>query len=165
MRARVPAVAALTFALVGMPAVAAAPSTPPDFDPDAPIMVDLKKYGPEQPDPNQLEEAFSKQYGALDACVIAEKERSGKEARLIGDALAAVILNPAGGTPHAVHAKLPDEHKTRAELIKCMRGATASAPFPAYDGPPAIASFEFELDPGYIECEEDDERPECQEAE
>jgi len=153
------------LALVGMPAVAADSTVPPDFDPDAPIMVDLKKYGKEQPDPSRLEKAFSRQYGALDGCVAAEKERSGEKARLIGDALAAVILNPAGGTPHAVHASLPDKYETRAELIKCMRGATASAPFPSYDGPPVIARFEFELDPGDIECEEDDERPECREQE
>jgi hypothetical protein len=149
------------LALVGMPAVAADSSVPPDFDPDAPIVVDMRKYGSEQPDPHKLEEAFSKQYGALDACVAEEKQRTGKKTQLLGEAMTAVLLNPAGGRPRAVHAALPQKYAKRKKLIDCMRGATAGAPFPAYDGPPAIASFEFEIDPGYIECEEDDERPEC----
>ena len=128
----------------------------PEFDPDAPV--DLDKYeGNEWPDERDVNAAFESRYEKFDACVAAEKERTGSDVQLAGDAGMAIQLNPAGNRPLGVNATFPGEYDQRKELVRCMRNATGSAPFPKYWGPPLVVKFEFEIDPGTEWVEEEDE--------
>ena len=73
---------------------------------------------------------------------------------LRGDVEVAVLLNPEGQPPLGVNVALPEPYSERATLTECIQRATASAPYPTYDGPPFVVHFTFDLDPGY-----DDEPP------
>jgi hypothetical protein len=146
---------ALTFALIAAtPAISSGTADVPEFDPNAPVNLD-KYEGSEWPDENEVTAAFESQYGAFDHCVAAEKERTGKTARLEGEAGMAVLLSPAGKRPMGVNSNVPKKHQRRAELVRCLRNATASAHYPHYDGPPLVVEFEFEIDPGEEWVEEE----------
>jgi hypothetical protein len=125
-----------------------------EFDPNADISLDMDKFGSERPDQYEVQQAFFGQFGALDECVLAEKDRRGDEAQLLGDVSMAVKLNPEQSRPFGVNASLPDAHARSSKLQDCLREAAASAPYPTYDGPPVVVDFEFELDPGFAEVEE-----------
>ena len=118
------------------------------FDPNADIVLDLDKYGSERPDEYRVQQAFFDQFGALDECVWAEKDRRGSEKQLKGDVSMAIKLNPESATPFAVNANMPKKFAKNETLTECMREAGASSQFPTYDGPPVVVEFEFELDPG-----------------
>jgi hypothetical protein len=125
-----------------------------EFDPNADVSLDMDKFGSERPDQYSIQQAFFGQFGALDECVLAEKDRRGDEAQLLGDVSMAVKLNPEQSRPFGVNASMPDAHAKATKLQDCLREAAASAPYPTYDGPPVVVDFEFELDPGFIEVEE-----------
>ena len=128
----------------------------PEFDPDAPV--DLDKYeGNEWPDEREVAAAFESRYEKFDACVAAEKDRTGFAGQLEGDAGMAIMLNPAGQRPLGVNSTFPNEYEGREELVRCMRNATGSAPFPRYWGPPLVVKFEFEIDPGTEWVDEDED--------
>jgi len=59
-----------------------------------------------------------------------------------------VLLDPNGSTPLGGNAKLPPETGAKKRLRKCLRSVAAAANYPAYDGPPVVVEFSFELDPG-----------------
>ncbi len=141
-------VTALCFAAaLLLPAVSSGSADVPDFDPSAPV--DLDKWdGSEWPDETQVTAAFEAQYPAFDSCVAAEKERSGITMKLEGEAGMALKLNPAGARPFGVNAAMPEDHAARTELTRCLRNATAGGQYPAYDGPPLVVRFDFEIDPG-----------------
>ncbi|MEE9385760.1 MAG: hypothetical protein V3V08_20310 [Nannocystaceae bacterium] len=105
--------------------------------------------GSEWPDERELESAFQAQFHRFDSCIANEKQRRDIRRRLAGDAEVAVLLNPRGMAPLGVNAAMPRKHRTRTELVSCLRTAVAAAPYPAYDGPPLVVKFEFELDPGF----------------
>jgi hypothetical protein len=124
-----------------------------EFDPNADISLDMDKFGSERPDQYAVQQAFFDQFGALDECVLAEKDRRGDEAQLLGDVSMAVKLNPEHSRPFGVNANMPDAHAESDKLAECLREAAANAPYPTYNGPPVVVDFEFELDPGYIEVD------------
>lgn len=121
-----------------------------EFDPNADVALDLDKWGVERPDQYQIQQAFFDQFGALDECVWAEKDRRGSEDQLLGDVSMAVKLNPEG-RPFGVNATLPSGYEKSGKLEDCLREAAANAAYPKYDGPPVVVEFEFELDPGFVE--------------
>ena len=123
------------------------------FDPNADVVFDLDKYGNERPDQYAVQQAFFNQFGALDECVLAEKDRRGKEDQLLGDVFMAVKLNPEKSRPLGVNATMPTGYEGATKLEDCLREAAASSAFPQYDGPPVVVEFEFELDPGFVEEE------------
>lgn len=125
-----------------------------EFDPNADISLDMDKFGSERPDEYAIQQAFFGQFGALDECVWAEKDRRGKEDQLLGDVSMSVKLNPEQSRPFGVNASMPDAYAKAQKLETCLREAAASAPYPTYDGPPVIVDFEFELDPGSVWVEE-----------
>ena len=118
-----------------------------EFDPNAAVELDLDG-GTERPDDYAVQEAFFGQFGALDECVWAEKDRRGTEDQLPGDVTIAVKLNPAGNTPYGVNADMPDKLAKADKLKGCLREAAAGAPYPSYDGPPVVVEFVTEVDPG-----------------
>ena len=120
-----------------------------EFDPTADVAFDLDKYGVERPDEYAVQQAFFDQFGALDECVWAEKDRRHSEDQLLGDVSMAVKLNPEKSRPFGVNATMPEGYDKAKKLNDCLREAAASAPYPTYDGPPVVVDFEFELDPGY----------------
>ena len=122
-----------------------------EFDPNADISLDMDKYGSEHPDEYAIQQAFFGQFGAIDECVWAEKDRRGSEAQLQGDVALAVKLNPEQSRPFGVNASMPEGYEKATELTNCLREAAAAAPYPTWDGPPRVVEFEFELDPGYVE--------------
>jgi hypothetical protein len=141
------ATALCLFASLLAPSLSSAQADVPEFDPGAPV--DLDKWeGSEWPEEQQVTAAFEHQYPAFDACVATEKERTGKTARLEGEAGMALLLNPEGARPMGVNAVMPNAHERRAELVRCLRNASASGQYPTYDGPPLVVEFEFEIDPG-----------------
>jgi hypothetical protein len=122
-----------------------------EFDPNADISLDMDKYGTERPDEYQVQQAFFGQFGAIDECVWAEKDRRGSERQLPGDVALSVKLNPEQSRPFGVNATMPDGLSKAEKLANCLREAAASAPYPTYDGPPVVVDFEMELDPGYVD--------------
>lgn len=148
-------ISALVLALATtIPSVSSAGADVPTFDPQTPI--DLDRWeGDERPKEEEVFAAFETSYEALDACVAAEKKRTKKD-RLDGDAGMAILLNPEGDTPIGVNANVPTKYQKRRALVRCMRSATASAAYPAYDGPPIVVEFEFEIDPGEVWVEEEE---------
>ena len=118
------------------------------FDPNADMVLDING-GTARPDDYAVQEAFFGQFGALDECVWAEKDRRGSEDQLPGDVTISVKLNPEGSTPFGVNADMPERLAKAEKLETCMREAAAGAPYPTYDGPPLIVEFETEIDPGY----------------
>ena len=144
------ALAAFFAGLCGLSsATASANTTVPTFDPNA--TVELTQDGSERPDEHVLERAFKKQNRALDQCVAQAKE--GADEVLQGNAQMEVLLNPDGSRPLGINAKVPDELGDQS-FRECLRAATAAAPFPAYDGPPVVVEFDFQIDAGY-DVEED----------
>jgi hypothetical protein len=122
-----------------------------EFDPNADISLDMDKWGDQRPDQYVIQQAFFNQFGALDECVWAEKDRRGSEDQLMGDVSMAVKLNPESQRPFGVNAAMPEGFENSTKLKDCLREAAASAGYPTYDGPPVIVDFEFELDPGFVE--------------
>lgn len=136
-----------------LPSMAFGGGDVPHFDPAAPV--DLDRYeGNQWPDEREVSAAFENQYAAFDSCVAAEKKRTGKSMRLVGDAGLALLLNPAGARPLGVNAEMPTKLERRSKLANCLRNASAEGPYPQYDGPPLVVKFEFELDPEWVEEEE-----------
>jgi hypothetical protein len=141
--------AALIAGLIGAASMTASANTRvPTFDPNGDTVIDMDA-GPERPDKQQVLDAFSKQYDAIDQCVMTSKPSV--EGELEGDAHVAVLLNPKGATPLGVNAELPDSVKKNGKLRECLRTAVARADYPSYDGPPIVVEFDFELDPGFEE--------------
>lgn len=129
------------------PASAMATTTSvPTFDPDADV--EIQDTGGERPDEYTVEQAFKKQNAALDRCV----ERAKGAAK--GEGHVEVLLNPGGNRPLGINTQLPESLQKNADFRECVRGATAAAPFPSYDGPPVVVDLDFEIDPGY-DVEED----------
>lgn len=133
-------------------ASAAATTTVPTFDPNGDIVLDMEA-GPDRPDSHTIREAFSRQYDAIDACVVESKGDS--ERTLEGEAHVEVLLNPKGATPLGVNTELPGRSKKDRQLTECLRAAVATADYPSYDGPPVVVEFDFELDPGFEEVPEE----------
>lgn len=131
--------------LSGHPASAAASSTVPEFDPNADVVLDMNAGG-ERPDEYSVLQAFEQQYEAFDGCVAKAKKRA--EQKLPGDVEVAVLLSPKGKRPLGVNAQLSTKVSSSEPLRQCLRSAIAAAPYPAYDGPPVVVQFSFELDPG-----------------
>lgn len=127
---------------------AATSTTVPTFDPNEDVVMDMDAGG-ERPDKQRIVEVFSRQYDAIDACVIDSKGDKGRT--LEGEAHVAVLLNPKGATPLGVNTELPGGSKKDRELRECLRAAVATADYPSYDGPPIVVEFDFELDPGFEE--------------
>jgi len=141
--------AALVAGLIGAASMtASANTTVPTFDPSADTEIDMEA-GPERPDKQEVLDAFSQQYDAIDQCVVSSKPKM--NSTLEGDVQVAVLLNPKGDTPLGVNAELPDNVKKNGKLRECLRTAVAKADYPSYDGPPIVVEFDFELDPGYEE--------------
>lgn len=145
-------IAALIASIVSMaPVEASAEASVPTFDPHADTTVDGHGSG-QRPDEYTLMEAFQTQFEAFDKCVAKAKGKSNKT--LEGSAKMQVLLNPSGSRPLGINADMPQPHAKKKALRECLRRAAAAAPFPGYDGPPIVAEFEFELDPGYVYEEE-----------
>jgi hypothetical protein len=125
--------------------------TAPTFDPDAPIVLDHD--GSEMPDEVAVMAAFDTRQPALDRCVA--KVRRGTRT-VAGTADLEVLLDPDGQRPLGVNAYLSEDAPKRPSLKECLRAEASRAPFPAYDGPPMVVAFSFELDPGFEEEEEED---------
>jgi hypothetical protein len=123
------------------------------FDPSEDIAFDLDAYGSDRPDQYALEQAFATRYGAFDECVAAEKKRRNKDDQLPGEVSMAIKLNPKSNKPFAVNAEL-DAGADSKKLNDCLRDAAAAATYEMYDGPPVVARFTFELDPGSTYVEE-----------
>lgn len=149
-----PAQAALAAFFAGLCGLASsnasANATVPNFDPNA--TVHLTEDGSERPDEHVLKRAFKRQNRALDQCVAQAKE--GADTVLQGNAQMEVLLNPEGARPLGVNAKVPSPLGSDQNFRECLRAATAAAPFPAYDGPPVVVEFDFQIDAGY-DVEED----------
>jgi len=123
-----------------------------EFDPNADIVLDLNKYGNETVDEWLVQQAFNGTFGGLDACVATTKQRLdlGDDATLQGDVDFAVKLNPKSAHPFAVNASLSNSKLDDDQMLKdCLRDAVAAASYPTYDGPPTVAEFSTQLDPGF----------------
>jgi hypothetical protein len=121
-----------------------------EFDPAA-MTVDLDKYGTARVDDYEVQQAFNRSFDGLDACVFAAKEKHKVKAddALDGDVDFAVKLNPKDAKPFAVNATLSSSKwNDDKELKNCLRDAVAGVGFPTYDGPPQVAEFSTQLDPG-----------------
>lgn len=123
----------------------------PTFDPNAPIVLDHD--GSQMPDEVAVMAAFDTRNAAIDQCVA--KVRRGTRT-VAGSADLEVLLDPDGQRPLGVNAYLSKDAPKRPSLKECLRAETSRAPFPAYDGPPMVVAFSFELDPGTFEEEEDE---------
>lgn len=122
-----------------------------EFDPEADVVLDLDKYGGERVDEWAVQQAFNRSFDGLDKCVADAKGKLGVKAggQLDGDVDFAVKLNPKSGKPFAVNAKLTSgKLEKNASLKTCMREAVAGVGFPTYDGPPQVAEFSTQVDPG-----------------
>ena len=148
------AVAAFVAAMLGSSAAsAAAKATVPEFDPTADRVIDMNG-GSERPEDYQVLEAFEQQYSQLDQCVM--KAKRGKDKQLQGDVDVQVLLDPKGERPLGINATLPGKSAKNRGLRECLRSAIAAAHYPKYDGPPVVVEFNFQLDPGYEEVQEQD---------
>jgi hypothetical protein len=148
------AVAAFVAAMLGSTAASAAASaTVPEFDPNADVVIDMNGGG-ERPQDFQVMEAFEQQFGEFDQCIARAKQ--GKETQLDGDVDVQVLLDPKGDRPLGINAALPGKTGKDKGLRECLRSAVAAARFPSYNGPPIVVEFNFQLDPGYEEVQEQD---------
>lgn len=133
---------------------AATATNVPTFDPNADVVMDMDAGG-ERPDSHSVTQAFSRQYDAIDACVVDFK--GSRDQTLQGEARVEILLNPKGARPLGVNTTLPGAKpgisKHDRQLHECLRDAVATADYPSYDGPPVVVEFEFELDPGFEEVE------------
>jgi len=128
------------------------------FDANANIQFDLSKYGSERVDDWQVQQAFDRSFTGMDACVASAKAglKLGAESQLEGDVDFEVKLNPESGRPFGVNATLSKTTLDQnAELKDCLREAVASVGFPTYNGPPAVAVFSTQLDPGSVWVEDE----------
>ena len=119
-----------------------------DFDPNADF--ELKAWGSERPDDYEVQLAFNQTFTAMDDCVYAAKIRAkvGPQRQFEGDVRFEVRLDPERARPLAVNAHLPQRHADDRLLVDCLREAVSTAHYPTYDGPPIVAEFETQLDPG-----------------
>jgi hypothetical protein len=117
-----------------------------EFDPNADVSLDAY-FGNQRPDAYGVEQAFNQTFEAMDQCVAAYKQGKSKK-QLTGDAKFAVKLNPKSSRPLGVNADLPKALASDGKFKDCMREAVAAAPYPVYDGPPVVANFETQVDPG-----------------
>lgn len=139
--------AAFFAGICGLSSITAnAATSVPTFDEHADVVI--QDTGSERPDEHTIELAFKKQNDALDKCV------EGTGATVKGKAKVTVLLNPEGHRPLGINTKLPQALQNNADFRECVRGATAAAPFPAYDGPPVVVDLDFQIDAG-SEYEED----------
>lgn len=121
-----------------------------EFNPQD-MQFDLDKYGTARVDDYEVGEAFNRSFEDLDACVAQAKERRGMQwdQELPGDAEFQVQLNPEEPVPMGVNAKLTDPKLDGDKALKdCLREAVAGVGYPTYDGPPQLAEFQTDLDPG-----------------
>jgi|GEM_PF-1522533 len=121
-----------------------------EFDPGS-MSVDLDKYGTERVDDWEVQQAFNRSFEGLDECVLAAKKKHGvgDADALDGDVDFAVKLNPKETKPFAVNATLSSKKwNDDKDLKDCLRDAVAGVGFPTYDGPPQVAEFYTQLDPG-----------------
>ena len=121
-----------------------------EFDPSS-MTVDLDKYGTERVDDWEVQQAFNRSFDSLDMCVVKAKKKHGvgPESALSGDVDFAVQLNPKADKPFAVNATLSESKLNKdSDLKDCLRDAVAGVGFPTYDGPPQVAEFSTQLDPG-----------------
>lgn len=146
-RAAQAALAAFFASVVGLSGATANATTAavPTFDPNA--TTELTAEGGERPDEFVLLGAFERQRAQMDRCV--EQSKDGEDIKLEGTATMEVLLNPAGKRPLGINGKVSDDAPKDTGLMECLRAATASAPYPGYDGPPVIVEFDFEIDAGY----------------
>lgn len=129
-----------------------------DFDPNGDIELDLEKYGSGRVDEWEVQKAFNRSFAGLDKCVVAAKKKAGlkAESQLEGDVAFAVRLNPEAVKPFAVHVTVAQKWSGNGALTDCLRDAVADVGFPTYDGPPQVAEFDTQLDPGSeVEAEDD----------
>ncbi|MEM6290070.1 MAG: PilZ domain-containing protein [Myxococcota bacterium] len=146
-RAAQAALAAFFAGVVGLSGMTAGATTAavPTFDPNA--STELSSDGSERPDEYVLLGAFERQREAMDRCV--EQAKSGEDVTLTGTATMEVLLNPAGHRPLGINGTVSEDAPQDTSLVECLRAATASAPYPGYDGPPVVVEFDFELDAGF----------------
>ncbi len=120
------------------------------FDPEGDVTLDLDAYGSERPDDYAVQDAFYGTFEGFDQCLVKERKRMGDEEMVLeGDATITIKLNPKKSKPLGVNAALPEEYSD--DFKDCLREAAAKGKYPTYDGPPVVAEFEFEIDPGYEE--------------
>jgi len=141
------ALAAFFASVVGLSGATASANVAavPNFDPNA--TTELTEEGGERPDEFVLLGAFERQRAQMDRCV--DDAKAGDDVTLKGTATMEVLLNPAGHRPLGINGKVSDDAPKDTGLMECLRVATASAPYPGYDGPPVIVEFDFEIDAGY----------------
>jgi hypothetical protein len=121
-----------------------------EFDPSK-MSVDLDAYGTERADDWEVSQAFNRSFDGLDKCVVEAKKRRGvgDDEALAGDVDFAVQLDPKSKRPMAVNAELSEADLNKDDKLKdCLRDAVADVGFPTYDGPPQVAEFYTQLDPG-----------------
>lgn len=123
------------------------------FDPNADLGIDLSNFGSDRPDEYEVQMAINQGFAAMDACVVAAKERRGiaADTQLEGDLDLQVKLEPKTGKAMAVNATLPAKYAKDETLDQCIRDAVGGVEFPKYDGPPVVAEFYTQLDAGTIE--------------
>lgn len=120
---------------------------------------DLDKYGSARVDEFEVQEAFNRTFDGLDECVMKTKKKHNipVEQPLDGEVDFQVQLDPENSKPMGVNAKLSASKWDKDRDLKdCLREAVADAGYPTYDGPPQMAEFSTELDPGSEVEEEDD---------
>ncbi len=141
------ALAAFFASVVGLSGATASANVAavPTFDPNA--STELVADGAERPDEFVLLGAFERQRAQMDRCV--EDAKAGDDVSLQGTATMEVLLNPAGKRPLGINGKVSEDAPKDTGLVECLRAATASAPYPGYDGPPVVVEFDFEIDAGY----------------
>ena len=120
-----------------------------EFDPSK-MSVDLDAYGTERADDWEVSQAFNRSFDGLDKCVAEAKKKHGvgDGEALEGDVDFAVQLDPKNKRPIAVNATIDSKWNDKKDLKDCLRDAVADVGFPTYDGPPQVAEFYTQLDPG-----------------
>jgi hypothetical protein len=129
-----------------------------EFDPSQ-SSFDLDKYGTARVDEFEVQEAFNRTFDGLDQCVAETKKKHNipMDQPLDGDVDFQVQLDPENPKPMGVNAKLSaGKWDKDRDLKNCLREAVADAGYPTYDGPPQVAQFSTDLDPGSEYVEEDD---------
>jgi hypothetical protein len=130
-----------------------------DFDPKEDVALDLDKWGTARVDDYLVEEAFNRSFDAMDKCVAKAKSKAGlgEEDAIPGDIDFAVKLNPSSKRPFAVRATMSEKKwDNNDELKDCLREAVAAVGYPTYDGPPQVAEFYTQVDPGSKVADDND---------
>jgi hypothetical protein len=128
-----------------------------EFDPTQ-MSFDLDKYGSRRVDEFEVQEAFNRAFDGFDGCVVETKKKLGipLEQPLEGDVDFQVQLDPKNPRPMGVNARLSaSKWDKNRDLKDCLRQAVSEAGYPTYDGPPQLAEFSTQLDPGSEVVEED----------